>query len=216
MSRTASFHRLTSLENCAEVRRRLCAGVSCESVAEWLQDDLGLATDVSRAGLIRQLYRYRDTIPLSDRAPKQISRLRARIEQFTHRVNTLAECVKLYELQLTRICKLVDVEDLAEETIRALGPELDRAMKYLRQISELKGEMGREEPTGNDDMPYAATSRERMAGVIQVLEDKYGSDVEARLAWIGKRLNEALQPIIVAPGRALPPSDVEYSTESNE
>jgi hypothetical protein len=148
------------------------------------------------------LYRYKRSIPYEERKPKEMTALARRTEQFPHELSVLEETTRLYELQTTRVAQLIDLEDEAGEPLRALGVEMDRGMKYLEQIAELKHKLGligdHGEQKSSRDLGETLVS-----GAMAVIQKKYGDGAQAKLAFIGKKLHEALQTITVADGKTI-------------
>lgn len=194
-----AFRRIRSLPNFQEVRRRLCAGVSCESVARWLQDDCQMATDAKYPTLVQQLYRYRDTIPLKDRQSTKVVKLYERTDQFRHRVNTLEEMIKVYEYQLVRLNKAIELEDKANMPYGATAKEMDRAMGYLLQIARLKGELGLIDKTGEKDNEGSFDRGVMLGGALSVIAARYGPEAVDKLQHAGKKIQEHLQRMLANP-----------------
>jgi hypothetical protein len=186
--------RIKQLPNFQEVHNRLCAGISCESIARWLQDDLSLATDVGFEGLVRQLYRYRKHIPPQDRKSRKQALLHERVQDQTHRINTLEELAKLYEFQIQRIDKLIEQEDRFPTTIQVLGNEMDRAARLLNQIVSLKERLGlikKGAPEVITDMNTAVAAG-AAGGAMAMLMQKYGDSAPDAMSNIGKKLAAAI------------------------
>lgn len=187
--------RIKQLPNFQEVHNRLCAGVSCESIARWLQDDLGLATDVGYEGLVRQLYRYRKHIPIDERKGRPVALLHERVKEQNHRVNTLEELNKLYEFQIQRLDKLISIEDRMQQGLMGqTGTELDRAARYLNQIISLKERLGlikKGAPEVTTDVNVAAAAG-AAGGAMAMLMSKYGDNAPDVMSNIGKRLAAAV------------------------
>jgi hypothetical protein len=197
--RTADFHfkRLKDLPNFQTIRLKLASGISCESVAEWMQVNVGQCTDVKRDTLVRQLYRFRESIPPAEIAPVQLVKMHQKVEQFTHQLSAHDELVKIIEYQLVRLGKLVEMEEkMAMGVLPTMGTEMDRMVKYLSNLAVLRGEMGLIKPGMGEMMPGGSSAGEfageMLAGVISTLTKRHGEDAHARLATIGKRIQQGV------------------------
>ena len=60
---SGAFKRLRGLYCFDEMDKKVKAGVSVEEVARWLQEDLMQLPEVKRETLVRQLYRYKASLP---------------------------------------------------------------------------------------------------------------------------------------------------------
>ncbi|MCB7129023.1 MAG: hypothetical protein J3T61_05745 [Candidatus Brocadiales bacterium] len=202
LTRVDAFKRIKELPNFDVVHHKLVSNVSPQSIATFIQDDCGLCEDITHSSMVVLLYRYKRSIPYEERKPKEMTALARRTEQFPHELSVLEEITRLYELQTTRVAQLIDLEDEAGEPLRALGVEMDRGMKYLEQIAELKSKLGligdHGEQKSSRDLGETLVS-----GAMAVIQKKYGDGAQAKLAFIGKKLHEALQSITVADGKTI-------------
>ncbi len=202
LTRVDAFKRIKDLPNYDEVHHKIVSNVSPQSIARWIQDDCGLCEDITSASLVATLYRYKRSIPYEERTPKEMTAIARRVEQFPHELSVLEETTRLYEIQTTRVAQLIDIEDDAGEPLRALGVEMDRGMKYLQQIAELKAKLGLIGDHGEQRsaMDFGDTM---MSGAMAVIQKKYGDGATQKLAFIGKKIHEALQQITLADGKRI-------------
>lgn len=178
---------------------KIYEGMSIERIAAWAQDEMQLFQDVKRDRLIKQLYQYRKS-PLC--APvkfqtKSLSRLKEKARQLGDSINTLEGITDVIFVQIERVGKLMALEErMGEMGVHPqLSEQLDRLMRYYRQLAELKGELGLLRPGVGEIMP-GNTSPEHMgamvAGTISALQKIHGSDSLARLGNIGKLVQQRL------------------------
>lgn len=212
VQRADAHSRVKGLPNYETVHEKVVSGVSPQNIAQYIQDDCGLCDDLQRSSLVVLLYRYKKSIPFEHRMTRSVTQLATKTEQFSHELSVLTETTRLYELQVTRVGQLIEMEDGAGEPLTALGREMDRGMKYLEQIGTLKKQMGLIGEHG--EQKSAADLGETMvSGAMAIIQAKYGDGAQAKLAFIGKKLHEALQQFHVGGDRlpivgrtALPPS----------
>lgn len=202
MTRVDAFRRIKDLPNFDVIHHKIVSNVSPQSIAQFIQDDCGLCEDITHRSLVTMLYRYKRSIPYEERTPKEMTALARRVEQFPHELSVLEEVTRMYELQTTRVAQLIDLEDEAGEPLRALGVEVDRAMKYLEQIAQLKKDLGLIGDHG-EQKSAADLGDTLVSGAMAVIQKKYGDGAPAKLAFIGKKLHEALQQITVADGKPI-------------
>lgn len=218
LTRVDAFKRIKELPNFDVVHHKIVSNVSPQSIATFIQDDCGLCEDITHRSMVVLLYRYKKSIPYEERTPKEMTALARRTEQFPHELSVLEETTRLYELQTTRVAQLIDLEDESGEPLRALGVEMDRGMKYLEQIAELKTKLGLIGDHG-EQKSAADLGDTLVSGAMAVIQKKYGDGAQAKLAFIGKKLHEALQQITIADGkpvlgRTKPATTLVSTTES--
>ena len=204
----SAYKRLKQLPVYGELYTKLCAGVTCENVAEWVQDSCHLLPDVKRTALVRQLYRYRDTIPFRHRQPVERPKMYERVEKMAARVNTLDELTRLYNFQLLRIDKVIAFEDSHQVPYPGLGREMDRAAELLQQIINLKMRLGLIKLGGElaGDIVEAESSAMLM-GVMATMRALHGPEATDRLTAIGKKIQESLMRGLPAGPPVLNPQD---------
>ncbi len=200
LTRVDAFRRIKDLPNFDVIHHKIVSNVSPQSIATFIQDDCGLCEDITHRSLVTMLYRYKRSIPYEERTPKEMTALARRTEQFPHELSVLEEVTRMYELQTTRVAQLIDLEDEAGEPLRALGVEVDRAMKYLEQIAGLKKDLGLIGDHG-EQKSAADLGDTLVSGAMAVIQKKYGDGAQAKLAFIGKKLHEALKQITIADGK---------------
>ncbi len=200
LTRVDAFKRLKELPNFDVIHHKIVSNVSPQSIATFIQDDCGLCEDINHRSLVTMLYRYKRSIPYDERTPREMTALARRTEQFPHELSVLEETTRLYELQTTRVAQLIELEDEAGEPLRALGVEMDRGMKYLEQIMSLKEKLGLIGDHG-EQLSAMDLGDTLVSGAMAVITKKYGDGAQAKLAFIGKKLHEALKQITIADGK---------------
>jgi hypothetical protein len=180
-----AFPVLSKVPDMDTVSDQLRAGVSCEAVAEYLQDLVGVACHSPQSALVNELYRYRDMIPLAERTVRAPSALDRAVERMPHRVSVLSESTKLYQFQLTRIADLIEEGSGGNR----LGPEVDRAARLLSLVSDVKEGLGLRDDDRGDIAPSGTS---QAGGALMALMVQYGPDAERRLANVGRKIHEAL------------------------
>lgn len=139
----SAFAKLKQSPSYQEVHDKICAGVAIERIAEWLQEEKGEFTNIKRPSLVRQLYRYKESIPATKLADAGLpSHLWKKIEGMKRGVNELEELEKLYLLQLQRIALGVDTEEKIKFLNKAIRKELELAADLLGRMAELKMKLG--------------------------------------------------------------------------
>ncbi len=200
LTRVDAFKRLKELPNFEVIHHKIVSNVSPQSIATFIQDDCGLCDDINHRSLVTMLYRYKRSIPYEERTPREMTALARRTEQFPHELSVLEETTRLYELQTTRVAVLIELEDEAGEPLRALGVEMDRGMKYLEQIMALKEKLGLIGDHG-EQLSAMDLGDTLVSGAMAVITKKYGDGAQAKLAFIGKKLHEALKQLTVTDGK---------------
>ena len=200
LTRIDAFKRLKELPNFEVLHHKIVSNVSPQSIATFIQDDCGLCDNINHRSLVTMLYRYKRSIPYEERTPREMTALARRTEQFPHELSVLEETTRLYELQTTRVAVLIELEDDAGEPLRALGVEMDRGMKYLEQIMSLKEKLGLIGDHG-EQLSAMDLGDTLVSGAMAVITKKYGDGAQAKLAFIGKKLHEALKQLTVTDGK---------------
>jgi hypothetical protein len=182
------FQRLKALPNFDDVHQRLASGLSIDYIARWLQTDLSLCTDISCDGLKRQLFRYRDTIPLPERSPRKIKLLEERIREYAGQINVLKEITRLYQFQCARLDATMEQHG---ELSLEMGRELDRAMGYIERLGDVKHRLGLfHRGSGAPELETEINPADSMqAGAVQAVINKYGPDAPVILASAGRKLH---------------------------
>lgn len=137
-----AFEKLRALRCFPEVDKKIRAGIPCENIAEWIQEDQGEYTDVKRESLVRQLYRYKESIPGDELETPDGLYVRKKIENLKRGVNEAAELEKLYLLQLSRISMMVQTEDKIKFIQKGTRGEIEAARQILLDLAKLKIELG--------------------------------------------------------------------------
>lgn len=137
------FSKLKSLPYFDEIDRRIRAGFAVEEVAEWMQEDLNLRTEIKRESLVRQLYRYKKDIPpaklLTDKEPLYV---RKAVEKMGRGIDELEEMKKLYLYQLKRISIDGSTEEKINKLFGSQSKEIKLAYDMLQQMMQKKMELG--------------------------------------------------------------------------
>lgn len=137
-----AFEKLRQIRCFPAVDKKIRAGVPCENVAEWIQDDQNEYTDIKRDSLVRQLYRYKEAMPPALLDHPEPLHIRKKIENLKRGVNEADELEKLYLLQLTRISRTVENEDKMNFLLKETRKEIDVARMLLLDLAKLKIEIG--------------------------------------------------------------------------
>ena len=193
-----AFRKLKALPNFQLIHTKLCAGVSCESVATYLQKQCDLYTDVREDSLVRQLYLYRKTIPITERHPTTVTSLEEELQHETHKVEELRETNLLYELTKMRITKLVLVEKGNQIGLHPqLNALVDQASRLLLQIRGMKRDLGKV-PGAPDYNPDGASETELdmlKNGAMSVILKQYGPRAHEVLTRVGRLMQEKLRQL---------------------
>jgi hypothetical protein len=137
------FSKLKELPYFDEIDRRIRAGFAVEEVAEWMQEDLNLRTEIKRESLVRQLYRYKKDIPpgelLTENEPLYV---RKAVEKMGRGIDELEEMKKLYLYQLKRISIDGSTESKINKLFGSQSKEIKLAYDMLQQMMQKKMELG--------------------------------------------------------------------------
>jgi hypothetical protein len=194
------FRRIKNLDQFPEINAKIKAGVSIEEVSRWIQEDIFQLTDIQRNSLVRQLYRYRTTIPpkefLKNEQPLFVTKA---IEKMSRGINEIDELEKLYLLQLRRISKDAATEDKINKLFKGTSKEIELATELLEKMVKLKLELGilDRQPdrlqvgglVGHFPMPLPA----QMEGVDEKSADK----TMTRMGLIASKLFKAIENVSV-------------------
>lgn len=135
------FRRLLDSPRGDEITTRLRSGMSAESVAEWLHVECGVFREVSRTALIRQLYRYRNTLKGAIR-PNKAHVIEVLAKEKAQHFIALHTAIDLTVLQMHRLGRILDREQLSDDLLPEVGPEMDRLARMLQFMSDLKVRSG--------------------------------------------------------------------------
>lgn len=211
-----AFRKLKQLPNFDAVHQKLASGISCENVADWLQQKCDQYTDVKRDSLVRQLYLYRKTIPPTERRGVEVDKLEAELQAETHKVDELRETNLLYEYTKKRIGKLIEIEKANMVGVHPqLSPLVTQAAHLLIQINNLKRQLGQiPGAPGFQITPDEQEFDTLRNGAMAVIVKQYGPRAHEVLTKVGKSIMENLKQI-PAPKSTDPEAEiVDYTIES--
>ena len=140
--RSNSFRRLKELPCFQEMDMKIKAAISVEEVARWLQEDMLQVPEVQRKTLVRQLYRYKASLPPGDIVKAPPLYLKKAIEQLKRGVNELEELEHLYLFQLKRISIDAQTEEKINKLFAGTSREIQLAADLLVKILDKKMALG--------------------------------------------------------------------------
>jgi hypothetical protein len=140
---TGAFHRIKSLRCFKDMREKLVDGWSLGKVAEFIQEDNGESTDISKESLIAILHKYKKTIPAGEIASKTLPpAVVDAMKEATEAFDELQALEELFKLQRSRI----SIDNTIEKNIKKLMPTLTQDIRVATEIalaiSKLKNEKG--------------------------------------------------------------------------
>ncbi len=140
----SAYSRLKSMQNFAEVDRRVRLGWSPNDVAVSIHEEFKELLDVSVKYLKKLIERYRTLIPPAELSAVSPNSLLGKhiAKRMSQGIDELAELERLYQVHIERI----DIDIANEKRINKLLPstqqEIVVAMKLLKQSSDLKMDLG--------------------------------------------------------------------------
>ena len=140
--RKDAYTHLKELPYFDEIDSRIKANISVSAIARWIQEDRGGRLDVTRKGLEKQLFRYkRDLLPgeVMEKAPLFFQK---HIEKLERGFDEIEELENLYLLQLKRMDRCVEAEDIAGELFGSTRKEIQLASDLLSRIVDKKVQLG--------------------------------------------------------------------------
>ncbi len=181
---TGAFKRLRGLYCFDEMDKKVKAGISVEEVARWLQEDLMQLPEVKRETLVRQLYRYKASLPPGQIVTAPPLYLKRAIEKLRRGVNELEELEHLYLFQLKRISIDAETEEKINKLFSGTGREIQLAADLLTRMMDKKMELGL-----MDKQP----EKLEISGGMQVTGDSTDEDTRHRLGLAAGKLVDLLQ-----------------------
>jgi hypothetical protein len=178
------YRRLVDSPYGEEIVVRLRSGVSAEDVADWLQKECGAFLDVAASTLVRQLYRYRKTIP-GALQPNKAYILEQATTQRAKAFNALQAAIGLAGLQEQRLGKALSIEQSGKTLTPLVGDEIDRMSRLIETVTEAKLRLGvlKQEAEGFGD----SFSHARTMSILNMMDRKRPGS-RAALVDIGKRM----------------------------
>ena len=134
--------RLRQMRCFEEFDRKVCAGISPDVIAAWLQDDMDEHMDITHGGLVKAIKRYRKDVPPERIVKDMPLHVRQTIDKLKRGVNEVVELEALYLLQLKRISIDVQTEEKINKLFSGTGREIEIAGKMLGQMIEMKQKLG--------------------------------------------------------------------------
>ncbi len=181
---SGAFKRLRGLYCFNEMDKKVKAGISVEEVARWLQEDLMQLPEVKRETLVRQLYRYKASLPPGQIVTAPPLYLKRAIEKLKRGVNELEELEHLYLFQLKRISIDAETEEKINKLFSGTGREIQLAADLLTRMLDKKMELGL-----IDKQP----EKLEISGGMQVTGDSTDEDTRHRLGLAAGKLVDLLQ-----------------------
>jgi len=137
-----AFKRLRELPFFEELDRKIKMNIAVEEIARWIQEDKMQLTDLKRESLVRQLYRYKASIPPGEIAEVEPLFFHKAIEKLKRGVNEIEELEKLYLFQLKRISMDARTEEKINKLFSGMNKEIQLAADLLEKLIEKKMELG--------------------------------------------------------------------------
>lgn len=137
-----AFKDLKAMPCFDQMADKIKAGVSVETVAEWLQEDMFQQVDIQRESLVRKLFRFKASLPPGDLAKVEPLYIQTAIEKMKRGVKELDELEKLYLLQLQRISRDANTEEKIGKLFKGTANEIKLAVDILRDMVALKQDLG--------------------------------------------------------------------------
>lgn len=134
--------RIKNLKCYKEVDIKIKSNVAVEVIAEWIQTEMLEATDITRGGLEKALYRYKADLPPTEIVREPPLYLKKTIEKIKRGVDEFSELEGLYLLQLKRISIDVQTEEKINKLFSGTSREIELATKLLAQMVDLKQKLG--------------------------------------------------------------------------
>jgi len=143
ITRETRFVRLRTLNCYPDVHARLLDGWTLNELAKYIQEERKEYTDVKRGSLIQVLNEYKSSIPktelISRRIPTFMNNVKAEIE---NQKNTLTELWRLYDMQLTRIQRVLEQEAEIGISIPTVTKDIQAAEGIVNSIHEIEADLG--------------------------------------------------------------------------
>jgi hypothetical protein len=192
------FRRFLDSPHGEEITTRLRAGDSAESVAAWLHDDCEEFLNVSDSALIRQLYRYRETIAGAVR-PNKAHIIEELAKERSKGFNALRVEIALAVVQEHRLGQVLELERQSDQLLADVGEEIDRLSRLAQNVAVSKLRLGILKLEADSFGQPGATKE---FGIIAaMLEKRHGPNVRPVLIDIGKKLHQRLQAMQAEKGR---------------
>ncbi|MEW6613923.1 MAG: hypothetical protein AB1401_00405 [Thermodesulfobacteriota bacterium] len=135
-----SFVRLKKLKCFSEVDVRLRCGASPEKVASFIQQEMNEYEDVKWVSLVRQLYKYKKSIPVTQvLSPTYIDRAVKQIEMYIDIANDEA---KLIQYQKIRLAYYGQREEVMNVPIHEQSRNIELLANLLKQHRDTLIELG--------------------------------------------------------------------------
>lgn len=141
-SRVDSFRTLRELHCFEELDTKLKMNIAVEELARWLQEEQMCKTEVQRESLVRQLYRYKASLPPGEIAKVEPLFFRKAIEKMKRGINEIEELEQLYLFQLKRISIDAQTEEKINKLFSGTNKEMSVAVDILTKLIDKKMELG--------------------------------------------------------------------------
>jgi hypothetical protein len=205
-----AFEKLRALKCFPELDKRVRGGISIEDVASFIQDESAEYTEIKRDSLIRQLYRFKDSIPANQLAIPEAKHIHEKLQEFAGQVDEVDMLQKLFYVQMERVFQFREIEKATKFPIKAMYKEIEQAKEILVKLGELKIKLGHYE--GAATHRIASNSAERRV-------EELSSDARERLGAVASKLLTALvegtQHIAGTEDRLMLEADYEFVPEKS-
>ena len=129
-----------------EINKRIRAGEEIKSITDWVYTTKGYLTHKSYVSVLRMMYRYRDSLPLTafDDPQKSLSptTFEKKVLEFVPQVNELLELERLIEKQKARIEIDLTIEQNINKLTSTLGIEIGNLSNLLTLSFKMKERLG--------------------------------------------------------------------------
>lgn len=176
-----------------EMHDRIVAGVACEQVGQWIQEEKGEYLDVKLDSLVRVLYRYKEEIPAGELKLEPGTYLTRKLETLKAGVNELDALKDLYLLQMSRISLAMEKEEKLGFPNTKLWRDVVVAREILETSVKLKMELGLMKRAALDVNVSGTLEHEHKAFL-----DKMNSDQRRKLGAVTGTLVDAIKDMVAA------------------
>lgn len=195
-----AFDKFRSLKCFTEADKRIKGGIPIEDVAKFVQEESGEYTEIKRDSLIRQLYRYKDSVPANQLAIPEAKHIHEKLKEFAGDVDEVEMLQKLFYVQMDRVMGFREIEKTTKFPIKAMYKEIEQAKDILVKLGELKIKLGMYEGAATERLAVTGSVTEkRIMEIPSDARERLGSVVRDAFA---KLLNSG--PVVDADVEVLP------------
>jgi hypothetical protein len=188
-----AFEKLKALKCFQGLHDRIEAGVPCEVVAKWVQDDQMEYLDVKQDSLVRVLYRYKEDLPAAKMTNRAGGYLQKKMEGLKTKVDELDALNDLYLLQMSRVGLAMEKEEGLGFPNSKLWRDVEVAKGILETSVRLKMELG---------LMKRAALDVNLSGTLEHehknFMDKLDGDKKRKIGAVAGQLSDAIKALISA------------------